>query len=124
MKSTLIGTATLMALTNGYKIQDIDLENVMFQDFISTHGKSYSTTEEYKFRFEIFKKTLAKIRAHPKDATHTIGLNQFADFTEEEFKKMLGDHDFNKGVKQVDETVSQVKLDADIPASVNWVTAG
>ena len=58
------------------------------------------------YRFEIFKKTLSKVRAHPKDATHTIGLNQFADFTEEEFKKMLGDNDFNKAVKEVDEKLS------------------
>ena len=37
---------------------------------------------------------------------------------------MLGDHDFKQGVKEVDETLSKVEIDADMPSSVNWVTAG
>lgn len=69
MKSAAISAATL-ALVSGYKIEDVGLESIMFQDYVSAHGKSYQTTEEYKFRFEVFKKSLDKIRAHPKESTH------------------------------------------------------
>jgi len=66
---------------------------MMFLDFISIYGKSYQTKEEFKLRLQVFRDTLQKIKAHPKNSTSTIGVNQFADLTGEEFKKIFGDFD-------------------------------
>lgn len=54
------------------------------------HNKSYSTDEELK-RKAIFKDNLAKIEEHNKkyatgEVTYLMGINQFADLTNEEFK--------------------------------------
>lgn len=66
---------------------------------------------------------MEKVRAHPKDATHSIGINQFADWTQDEFKKMLGD----RGVESKDvekEGKSTVEVRGDLPSSVDWVVGG
>jgi len=44
-------------------------------------------TDEAKMRFKIFKENFAKIKEHnSQDHTYTVGLNQFSDMTNEEFK--------------------------------------
>ncbi len=62
-----------------------------FVKFMSRHGKSYGTKEEYEFRFNIFRKTLETIKtenANPAN-TFTLGLNKFADWSPAEWKKVL-----------------------------------
>ncbi len=38
-------------------------------NFIAQYGKTYGTKSEYEFRSSQFKKTLAKLAAHPHDST-------------------------------------------------------
>lgn len=59
-------------------------------EYVVQHGKSYATKEEYEFRSDLFKKTLAKLAEHPENSTSTVGVNFMADWTEAEFKSMLG----------------------------------
>lgn len=37
--------------------------------FIAKYGKAYGTKSEYEFRSAQFKKTLAKLAAHPANST-------------------------------------------------------
>ena len=65
-------------------------EDYQFISFVSKYGKSYGTKSEFEFRSAQFKKTLAEIRSHPVNSTSTVEINQFSDYTEAEWKKMLG----------------------------------
>ena len=60
--------------------------------FVTEWGKSYGTKDEFEFRHEQFKQTLAKMAEHNSNNAHgsTVGLNQFSDWTEAEYKKLLG----------------------------------
>lgn len=91
----------------------------MFLEFITIYGRSYQTKEEFKLRLEVFRNSLNKIKAHPKNSTSQIGVNQFADWTNVEFKKMLGDHDFKPNEKKNVDLVDMVD-ELDLPKSVNW----
>jgi len=51
-----------------------------------------------------------------------MGVNVFADWTPEEFKKMLGDHDYNpEKAKATDVEITEYE---DLPVSVNWTAKG
>ena len=52
----------------------------------------YGTKEEFEFRSEVFKAKLAAVIEHnsKNDVTYQLGINQFADYTEDEYKKLLG----------------------------------
>ncbi|XP_060520860.1 cystein proteinase inhibitor protein salarin-like [Cylas formicarius] len=59
--------------------------------FKATEKKSYPTAEEEAKRFKIFKDNLAYIREHNKkfengETTYVLGVNSFADLTDEEFR--------------------------------------
>ncbi|XWS48020.1 hypothetical protein CRYUN_Cryun13aG0036100 [Craigia yunnanensis] len=59
-----------------------------FARFAYKHGKSYENVEEMKLRFQIFKDNLDLIRStNKKGLPYTLALNQFADWTREEFQK-------------------------------------
>ncbi|KAG0451927.1 hypothetical protein HPP92_025938 [Vanilla planifolia] len=58
-----------------------------FARFARRYGKSYGSEEEIKKRFGIFVENLAFIRStNRKDLSYTLGINQFADLTWEEFR--------------------------------------
>lgn len=65
-----------------------------FQQYLAKFGKSYETKAEYLHRLEIFANNYQKINDHnsKNENEHglTMGLNQFSDMSEKEFKKMLG----------------------------------
>jgi len=96
----------------------------MFTAYIKQFGKKYSH-EEFATRFANFRTNVEKIRIHNtqrKDATYTMGLNQFSDLTAAEFKsKYYGykpiKNDFlrSKNYHKVDENVK-------LPAAVDWRT--
>jgi C1A family cysteine protease len=62
-----------------------------FIRFVAHNRRSFGTREEYRFRLAQFSKSLAKIsamNASNSDITHEV--NDFADWTEEEFQTLLG----------------------------------
>jgi hypothetical protein len=62
-----------------------------FHKFIQKHNKNYLTKEEHAARLKIFSANLALVKSHDANATgFKIGINQFADMSLEEFKKMQG----------------------------------
>jgi C1A family cysteine protease len=63
-----------------------------FMEYVSEYGKSYGTKEEFEFRSSQFKNNFGEIMQHNSmnGNTYQLGLNEFADYTPEEFKKLLG----------------------------------
>jgi len=57
-----------------------------FDDWVNLHGKQYSPTE-FDYRNSVYYANLNKIALHNyENHTWTMGVNQFADLTAEEFK--------------------------------------
>ena len=87
-------TAAFLGLTNlcqETKTINNEVEQA-FIEHIGIHGKSYGTTEEYKFRLGVFADKHAEIEeinANPEH-TFTVGHNFLSDMTKEEKKRMLG----------------------------------
>ena len=98
-----------------------DVEQAYMQ-YIAKHGKSYATREEYEFRLAQFAKKFAFVQEHNSMNTddHTVEVNHMADWTETEYKTILGYRANNK-TRKATKMVEAVK---DLPASVDWVTAG
>jgi len=91
-----------------------------FMSFVSKYGKSYATKEEFEFRLDLFRSTLSKIRQEnsKNGNTFTLAINKFADWTPQEFKRMLSLKKTTPGQPlEFNENVS-------IPNSVDWRTAG
>ena len=67
-----------------------------FQHFMETHSKKYTTIEETKERFEIFRQNYKKIEltkkmlsAHQEQPLFEMGITKFSDMTPAEFQKSL-----------------------------------
>ena len=66
-----------------------DLLRNQFDSFISRYRKSYTNSEEYDKRYQVFKDNYKLIEEHnlKKDVLgYTLGMNSFGDLTQEEFK--------------------------------------
>eukprot|EP01065_Artemidia_motanka_P048877 TRINITY_DN79_c0_g1_i1.p1 TRINITY_DN79_c0_g1~~TRINITY_DN79_c0_g1_i1.p1 ORF type:complete len:365 (+),score=134.69 TRINITY_DN79_c0_g1_i1:67-1161(+) len=93
-----------------------------FSDYEAEYGKRYEAGERAR-REAIFNANLAKVRAHNADdsATWKMGLNKFADWTPEEFRRL------SKGARgpRTPPSPPQGLLSqpvSDLPASVDWRT--
>jgi KDEL-tailed cysteine endopeptidase len=98
-------------------------EDYEFIKYVAAHGKSYATKTEFEFRSALFKQTLAKIEAEnlKNENTFTVGINKFADWTKEEYKRLLG---YKSQMRRLPATTTEVPLNVSIPASVDWRTEG
>jgi len=113
--------SALIAVAAAHGISD-EVEQMYIQH-ISEHGKSYGTTEEYKFRLAIFAKNAQFVDLHNQvnqgpDA-HKVALNHMADWTEYEYKRLLG----FRGQQQTEQKAPQPVV-AGAPASVDWRAKG
>jgi len=71
--------------------QELSAADYEFMRYVSEYGKHYATKAEFEFRSALFKEQLAHIEDHnAKGESHTLGINHMADWTEEEFRKLLG----------------------------------
>jgi C1A family cysteine protease len=57
-----------------------------FNNFREKYNKPYSSVEEFESRFNIFKDNLKLINDHNRNYNFTLGINQFSDLTNEEFR--------------------------------------
>jgi hypothetical protein len=62
---------------------------VAFAEFVQTYQKAYEASEEIFHRLDVFSRNVHRIRTHNSQANHSydLGINQFADMTEEEWSK-------------------------------------
>ncbi|KAJ5076058.1 cysteine proteinase [Anaeramoeba ignava] len=96
-------------------------ERILFQHFKTKFNKQYSVEEEAK-RFKNFQTNLKKIQEHNAgDHTYKMGINQFADLTETEWRKI-----YLKPIQNMEkgEKLQNSKLPKDTPTSWNWVDHG
>jgi len=97
---------------------------VAFNDYVTEWGKSYGTKAEYKFRMEQFSKSMDAISAHNANEakTSSMGLNQFSDWTKEEFKNSLG-LKMNLQKEDREKRVRTLSVE-NLADSVDWRTKG
>jgi len=115
----------LAALLGVASAVDKDTE-MAFISFIAENGKSYGTREEYEFRLAQFSKKVEFVQQHNalNADDHFVGINHMADWTDHEYKKLLGfKHHNKKAHKKHHKHVESVNV-SDIPASVDWRTLG
>jgi len=96
-----------------------------FRAFKSRFNKSYSNAVENEHRMEVFADNLEKISKHNKEAaegkhTFTLGVNQFADLTLEEWRKTLTLNVVKSGKPK--ETMKSIQID--IPDEIDWRDQG
>lgn len=79
--------AILIWATLSYSIAGLE-ERELFRKWKVKHGKAYSHVGEAEKRFENFKSNLRFISEKKKTSSHKLGLNRFADMSNEEFKEV------------------------------------
>jgi len=88
-----------------------------------TYDREYLSSIEHDYRFSVFKQNSQRILDHYEQAgserTYKLGLNIFADLTEEEFKRQyLGTKPLGSQPK------SSKHLSGDVPDKINWKDLG
>ncbi|XAR74023.1 Actinidain [Bertholletia excelsa] len=106
-------------------------EEVMgiYRDWLAKHGKAYNGLGEVEKRFEVFKDNLRFIDEHnAQNRTYKVGLNRFADLTNEEYRSMyLGTKTDARRRFFKAKGASQryaVRAGDSLPKSVDWRESG
>merc|ERR1719282_1800160 len=84
-------TFALAAVAPTAAATELTAANMAFVRYIAEFNKFYNTTEEFKFRQQIFDEAHEQIEAHNAEGhTWTLGHNQFSDWHADEYKVLLG----------------------------------
>lgn len=102
----------------------------VYDDFAASFGRRHSSREEYEHRRGVFHDNRRFIEdwnaQAPNSDSHMLGLNHFADWTQEEFDAiMLPRH--NKGTNNMGRHLLQHEAlteAATVPSTVSWVGTG
>ncbi|KAM1538829.1 hypothetical protein ACFX10_003701 [Malus domestica] len=116
----------------GYSPEDLtcmDKFIMLFEKWISKHGKIYESMEEKLHRFEIFRDNVKHIDERNKNLdvdSYWLGVNEFADLSHEEFKsKYLGLKAEFPGRRESTGDFSYRDFDVEaLPKSVDWRKKG
>lgn len=103
---------------------------LLFKEWAANHTKSYlSDVAEFGKRFKIWFENLEYIiEYNAKHKTHWLGLNAFADLTQEEYRqKLLGfDNVAHKALKSSQNAATPFKYadvdEASLPSAIDWRT--
>ncbi|XP_058070087.1 cysteine proteinase mucunain-like [Magnolia sinica] len=99
----------------------------LYEEWLAKHGKSYNALGEKEKRFEIFRDNLLFINEHNAgNHTYTLGLNKFADLTNEEFRSLYLGAKIDSKLR-----LSKAKSDRysyiqgeELPDSIDWREKG
>nr|BBA83994.1 actinidin [Actinidia chinensis] len=127
---SLLFFSTLLILSLAFNAKNLtqrtnDEVKAMYESWLIKYGKSYNSLGEWERRFEIFKETLRFIDEHNADTnrSYKVGLNQFADLTDEEFRStylgFTSGSNKTKVSNRYEPRVGQV-----LPSYVDWRSAG
>lgn len=118
----------------GYEAEDLLSEErflKLFESWQSRHGKHYSNLQEKSKRLEIFRSNLEYIDAHNKNrisskkgSGHWLGLNNFADLTNEEFKAIYSRKLNNPASSLSRHERPRPDTCVDVPSSLDWRKKG
>jgi len=95
-----------------------------FINYVAKFGKSYATKEEYATRLGQFAiKDAVIAEENAAQSSYTLAHNKFSDYTDAEYKKMLG---YKKNQMVVDREPEMVQANSvpDFATGVNWITNG
>ncbi|KAL2454831.1 Cysteine proteinase RD21a [Abeliophyllum distichum] len=113
---------------NGPSLRSHNEVKLMYEAWIVKHSKSYNALGEKEKRFEIFRDNLRYIDEHnaKSNQTYKLGLNQFADLTNKEYRNMyLGrKHDAKRRFPKVKSDRYDPKVDDSLPDSIDWREKG
>ncbi|KAJ3699302.1 hypothetical protein LUZ61_003007 [Rhynchospora tenuis] len=96
----------------------------VFENWISEYGQVYGSLTEKLQRFQIFKNNFQFIESTKNRGglTYTVGLNKFADLTNEEFLQRYATYKTRSGSKA--STPFMYANLTSIPTSIDWRTLG
>jgi C1A family cysteine protease len=94
-----------------------------FEDWKVTHGKAYQTELENRYRFSVFSQNYMNIQLrNKKNRTVVLGVNKFADLTNEEFTaNHLSKYVPKPNTKNLRPTLPNTD---DLPVEIDWVAKG
>jgi len=118
----------LLALVAVFATPEVDETRFLFNTWIKTHDKSYGSVAEVSHRFEIFQSNMELVFQHNEEAaegkhTYTLGLNQFADLTNAEYRAIYLGYSRTNATRDGPKFVPRKRHSAP-PASVDWRTKG
>ncbi|CAG9333816.1 unnamed protein product [Blepharisma stoltei] len=122
--ATICMTASILYLTSESPLpalHEYELEEQEFKNFLKTYNKNYPNEAEYRVRLQNFRENLLFARVHNKlGKTWTLGVNNFADLSMEEFKHIYlsNSHIPITGVEYF--TPEKVE----IPTTIDWRQKG
>jgi len=97
--------------------------DVAFSKWVTKYTKQYKGTKEFNLRKKIFTQNYQMIEEHnAKNLSFTMGLNQFADLTNQEFQSLFLAKRFD-ATKYTNNDVPIPKAKA-LPITVDWVKKG
>jgi cathepsin L len=116
-----VGLLVVLLAASTYAAQSEDAYRAQFTSFMRQHGKVYSS-QEFAARYKTFKNNLDIINYYNSkpQASFQLAMNQFGDFSKEEFKKMY------TGVSiKANAVRSEVHLPTEgVPTTVDWRNHG
>jgi C1A family cysteine protease len=127
VKLAVVGTAAcaaVFALTQNFEQPapaSLYATSSEFTQYVAKYGKNYGTVEEFQYREQLFnERKIAYAKENSKNEnTFTVGVNQFTDWTTEEYKKILGYK------RSPAENKNYVILDTtNVPNDVDWRNNG
>lgn len=115
-------SSTPTAVTPDQKYTPLTELDYEFYRFVSKHGRSYATQAELAYRQQVFQENLAYIQAKNAEngLSYSLGVNKFADMTNEEFRKRLG----RKKATAHASSDYKVLDDSNLPDFVDWRQKG
>jgi cathepsin L len=122
----LRGAILLLIVAVAIQANPVSQQAEQWNEYKQSFGKVYETVEEDIRRFHIFVANQRIVEQHNeefKNGQHTyeLGMNQFADMTNEEFRAVM--NGFKAPSDKPTAPVYQAPV-GDIPASVDWRTKG
>ena len=98
----------------------VSADEEKFMKYITKHGKSYGTRDEYEFRLARFMETDAKIAELNADENQTavFGHNKFSTWTEKELQRLHG----GKTPEKHEQTITLPEPNSWTP--INWYERG
>ncbi|PWA77623.1 granulin repeat cysteine protease family protein [Artemisia annua] len=145
MKTTMTMTTLLLLLTlftlsraadmsiitynhnHNLNLRTDDEVKALYESWLVQHGKTYNALGEKDRRFEIFKDNIRFIDEHNSvERSYKVGLNKFADLSNEEYRTMYTGVKKNKnlGLNKVKSDRYVLRSGESLPESVDWRDKG
>lgn len=120
----VVGALAPLAVTASRSLQEGPSMREMHRQWMTRYGRVYKDSTEREKRFEIFKENVKRIdsfnRANEKP--YRLGVNQFADLTNEEFKASR--NGFKSHECSTDGAPFKYGNVTSVPATVDWRKKG